>query len=155
MNICLFRRDDPIPLYSVVAWQWKQTLDNIKLFNVHKWDSNFPASRNLWLDGTCCCPIQRVRQFYPYIYDERVTNSHSDCHPYCQNNVWGNESSVRSSRYRALCLMHTNRVWNFYFKLPPGDEAQCKACGIILRISSGTTTPSVTQLRRHPGKYKP
>ncbi|KAH6938415.1 hypothetical protein HPB50_009145 [Hyalomma asiaticum] len=45
-----------------------------------------------------------------------------------------------------------NPIWNFFVKVPPGQEAQCLKCHSILKTPTGTTTLA-THLKRHPDVF--
>ncbi|KAH6942679.1 hypothetical protein HPB50_009230 [Hyalomma asiaticum] len=46
-----------------------------------------------------------------------------------------------------------NPIWNFFVKVPPGQEAQCLKCHSILKTPTGTTTTLATHLKRHPDVF--
>lgn len=46
-----------------------------------------------------------------------------------------------------------NPIWNFFVKVPPGQEAQCLKCNALLKTPTGTTTTLATHLKRHPDVF--
>ncbi|KAH7960197.1 hypothetical protein HPB49_003516 [Dermacentor silvarum] len=46
-----------------------------------------------------------------------------------------------------------NPIWNFFVKVPPGQEAQCLKCHSILKTPTRTTTTLATHLKRHPDVF--
>ncbi|KAH6928128.1 hypothetical protein HPB50_012119 [Hyalomma asiaticum] len=46
-----------------------------------------------------------------------------------------------------------NPIWNFFVKVPPGQEAQRLKCHSILKTPTGTTTTLATHLKRHPDVF--
>ncbi|KAL3184896.1 hypothetical protein MRX96_030789 [Rhipicephalus microplus] len=70
----------------------------------------------------------------------------------CVNDLLSVHQLLRSSGM-ANASTGANPIWNFFVKVPPGQEAQCLKCHSILKTSKGTTTTLATHLKRHPDVF--
>lgn len=63
-------------------------------------------------------------------------------------------SSTAAGNDESEAGAYRNPIWNYFLKVPPGNEARCLKCKAVLKTPTGTTTTLATHLKRHPDSYK-